>query len=104
MSTLVHVPDAMFDEALSEMVRVTRVDGLFAIGLWGGRDHEGVIAFEPERAGRFFSLRTEDRARSMLQDHGELTEFETLGRLRSPRLGVPVRRSPQRQLTTFRGW
>ena len=79
MSTLVHVPDAMFDEALSEMVRITRVDGLIAVGLWGGRDHEGVIDFEPARAGRFFSLRTEDRARSMLQDHGELTEFETWG-------------------------
>jgi SAM-dependent methyltransferase len=77
MSTLVHVPDERFDEAVAELARAVRSGGLIAVGLWGGRDREGVIDFESGRAGRFFSLRTHERARRMLGVHGDVVEFDT---------------------------
>lgn len=81
MSTLVHVPDARFDEAMSEFARAVRPGGLVAIGLWGGRDQEEVLRFDDGRAGRFFSLRTVDRARDMLGEHGEIVSTEVWGRV-----------------------
>ena len=79
MSTLVHVPDARFDEAMSEIVRVVRPGGFVAVGLWGGRDQEGVLRFDEDRPGRFFSLRTADRARAMLDRHGEIVVHDVWG-------------------------
>ena len=79
MSTLVHVPDERFDDAMSEIERVVRAGGLVAVGLWGGRDQEGVLDFEDGRSGRFFSLRTADRACAMLRAHGEMLTHEVWG-------------------------
>lgn len=79
MSTLVHVPDSRFDEALGELFRAVRCGGLIAIGTWGGRDHEGVIDSDSDQPDRFFSLRTHENARRMLGAHGDVIEFETWG-------------------------
>lgn len=79
MSTLVHVPDSRFDEALGELFRAVRCGGLIAIGMWGGRDHEGVIDSDSDRPDRFFSLRTHERARRMLEAHGDVMAFDTWG-------------------------
>lgn len=77
MSTLVHVPDSRFDEAMSELCRAVTPGGLLAVGLWGGRDREEVLHLDPSRPGRFFSLRTHRRAETMLGVHGDVERFDS---------------------------
>lgn len=77
MSTLVHVPDARFDEAMLEIRRVLRPGALLAMGLWGGFDREGVVEFDRIEPARFFSFRSHERLREMLSRHGSIELFET---------------------------
>ena len=77
MSTFVHVPDERFDEAITEMLRVVPPGALLAIGTWGGLDFEGVREFGDLRPYRFFSLRSHDRWRQLLAEHGELVSLDT---------------------------
>ncbi|HYN32582.1 MAG TPA: class I SAM-dependent methyltransferase [Ilumatobacteraceae bacterium] len=77
MSTFVHVPDDRFHEAITEMIRVVRPGALLGIGTWGGFDFEGVREFGDLRPCRFFSLRSHDRWRQLLVEHGELEVFDT---------------------------
>lgn len=77
MSTLLHVPDARLGEAMTSITSCLRPGGLFAVGLWGGPDREEVIADDHFDPPRFFSLRSHDRIRRMLGEHGHLVSFET---------------------------
>jgi SAM-dependent methyltransferase len=76
MSTLVHVPDVRFDDALIEMLRVVRPGAPLGIGTWGGFDFEGIPEFGALRPYRFFSLASHQRWHSMLSRHGQLEVFE----------------------------
>jgi SAM-dependent methyltransferase len=77
MSTLLHVPDADFDAAMRELVRVLMPGAPLAIGLWGGHDFEGSKPDDAFHPPRFFSFRTHDRVQKMLALHGELEQFHT---------------------------
>lgn len=77
MSTLLHVPDARFDEAMRSIISVLRPQAPLAIGLWGGLDRESVSDFDRISPPRFFSLRSHDRLREMLGGHGRIERFET---------------------------
>jgi SAM-dependent methyltransferase len=79
MSTLVHVPDSQFDVAV-RAIADRLVDGaLLAVGLWGGTDHEGVNEDDTIEPKRFFSRRSDQRARAMLGTVGEVERFDTWG-------------------------
>jgi SAM-dependent methyltransferase len=78
MSTLVHVPDASFDAALTELCRVIRPGAPLAIGLWGAPvDTEGVSDWDTITPKRFFSRRTDAHVRAMLDPYGRIERFET---------------------------
>ncbi len=77
MSTLLHVPDARIDEALTEVTRVLEPGAPIAIGTWGGRDHEGDQMFEGIDVPRFFSDRSDERWRAILERYGTLERFDT---------------------------
>ncbi|HWD80190.1 MAG TPA: class I SAM-dependent methyltransferase [Kribbella sp.] len=79
MSTLLHVADEDLDQALQEIVRVLRPGAPLAIGLWGdvsGGEHvwEDGTGYGP---GRFFSIRSDDGLRSVLERYGDLEEWAT---------------------------
>jgi SAM-dependent methyltransferase len=78
MSTLVHVPDARFDEAMAALVATVAPGSPIGIGLWGGFDQEGPVPDDVIQPARFFSNRSHDRAMEMLGNHGELISFETM--------------------------
>ena len=77
MSTLLHVPDAQLDSALTEVRRVLAPGAPLAIGVWGGQDFEGPSVEDDIQPPRFFALRSDARLREMLARHGELERFET---------------------------
>ncbi|RLE24640.1 MAG: class I SAM-dependent methyltransferase [Actinobacteria bacterium] len=77
MSTLLHVPDSRFDEAMQSVCAVLRPGALLAIGLWGGRDAEFVSEFDQIKPARFFSLRSHDRIAAMVGGHGSIELFDT---------------------------
>jgi len=79
MSTLLHVADEDLDSALAEIVRVLRSGAPLAIGLWGDqvggeRLWQDGTSFGPPR---FFSIRTDDEVRDMLQRHGTVEQWLT---------------------------
>ena len=76
MSTLLHVPDDRFDEALAATTSLLRPGAPLAIGLWGGRDREFVNDTDHLDPPRFFSHRSDDRAQAMLRAHGTVESFE----------------------------
>ena len=77
MSTLVHVPDARFGEALSSLVAVAVPGAPIGIGTWGGFDWEGISDRDDIVPPRFFALRTTERLRRMLAEHGDVESLET---------------------------
>ncbi|NUR98708.1 MAG: class I SAM-dependent methyltransferase [Kribbellaceae bacterium] len=79
MSTLLHVADEDLDQALREIVRVLRPGAPLAIGLWG--DVSGSERVWDDRTGygpgRFFSIRSDDGLRAVLERYGEVEEWAT---------------------------
>jgi SAM-dependent methyltransferase len=79
MSTLLHIPDAQFDAALDAIVARLEDGAPLAVGLWGGRDQEGVSERDTLDPPRFFSRRSHERIQAMLGRAGRLERFQTWG-------------------------
>lgn len=77
MSTLLHIADADFDAAMSEIVRVAGSGAPIGIGLWGGPDSEGPNERDTIQPPRFFSIRSDERLQAMLRAHGDVERFVT---------------------------
>lgn len=77
MSTLLHLPDDLFDAALDELSRVLVPSSPAAIGVWGGDDWEGEIEGEDFGPDRYFRFRSDLRLRELLARHGTVEEFTT---------------------------
>lgn len=83
MSTLLHVPDVDLHTALGEMARVLVPGSPVGIGVWGGIDAEGTRAEDVLEPRRFFSIRSDDRLRELLGEHGTIERFDTWARDRT---------------------
>lgn len=77
MSTLLHVPDARFDEAVNATTNLLQPGSPLAIGLWGGNDREFVNGDDHFDPPRFFSHRSDERVQAMLSGHGDIESFES---------------------------
>jgi len=79
MSTLLHVSNARFGEALTEIVRVLEPGAPIAIGLWGGTDieHNQHRSRDGIEVTRFFSWRSNEHLRDLLRVHVMLEDFVT---------------------------
>lgn len=78
MSTLLHVPDIDIDRVLAELIRVLQPGAPLAIGVWGGVDREGTMDDDWTEPKRFFSMRSDDHLREILERHGTVESFETV--------------------------
>jgi SAM-dependent methyltransferase len=67
MNCLVHVPKAAWPAALSAIRRVLRPEGLFYLGLYGGRDFEGVWDGDHYEPPRFFAHFRDDDLRRLVR-------------------------------------
>ena len=77
MSTLLHIPDTQIDEALREITRVLQPGAPIAIGVWGGPDSEQHRVDPHIDIPRFFSSRSDDRWRAILEQYGTLEQFDS---------------------------
>jgi SAM-dependent methyltransferase len=75
MNCLVHVPSSQIRDALGGIRRVLAPDGRCYLGVYGGRDFEGVWDddyFDPKR---FFCHRTDDDLRALVSEFFEVESF-----------------------------
>ena len=63
--------------AWAEIARGLQPGAPLAIGVWGGRDWEGLRDQDDIVPRRFFSLRSDDRLREILGRHGTVERFDT---------------------------
>ncbi|MGK0274524.1 MAG: SAM-dependent methyltransferase [Ilumatobacter sp.] len=77
MSTLLHVPDQRFDEAIRAITSLLAPGSPLAIGLWGGLDRENGKLDDHFGPPRFFSSRTDHRIQRMLGGHGLIESFDS---------------------------
>lgn len=78
MNCLVHVPRAQLPQVLTGISRVLKPDGVFYLGLYGGREYEGVWDGDYYEPKRFFSHYTDDDLRRVVTEAFYLHSFERI--------------------------
>lgn len=78
LNCLLHVPDADLPAVLDDIHRVLAPGGLFFLGVWGGRHHEGVLDTDRHEPRRFFAWRTDDALLAFAQRSFEVEDFHTV--------------------------
>ncbi|PYI51244.1 class I SAM-dependent methyltransferase [Paenibacillus flagellatus] len=77
LNCLLHVPKRELKGALEEIRRVLKPGGLFYMGVYGGKDSEGVWENDTYEPKRFFAMYTDERLRQAVSDVFEVLYFET---------------------------
>ena len=82
MNSLLHVPRALFRSALERVAGVLRPGGLFYIGIYGGRAHEGVNEQDSYVPKRWFASHTDEELVDAASSVFEVRDFHVtdLGR------------------------
>ena len=70
LNCLLHLPARELPVALGGIRAVLKPGGLFYLGLYGGKDHEGVREGDPYEPKRFFSFHTDERLREIVAGQG----------------------------------
>jgi SAM-dependent methyltransferase len=78
MNCLVHVPNADLPAVLRAVRDVLAPGGLFYVGLWGGRPHEGTIEHDQHMPKRFFARRTDKEIFEYARECFEVLDFHTV--------------------------
>jgi len=77
MNCVHHVPAADMSSVLDGFADVLVPGGLLYIGVWGGRDEEGIYDDDFYPPPRFFSLRSDATLRSVMGNRFAILEFDT---------------------------
>ena len=78
MNCLLHVPDADLPAVLTEIARVLRPGGLFFLGVYGGRDEEGLMESVGDTPPRFFSFRTKEQIENYATQFFDLVDIHVI--------------------------
>lgn len=95
LNCLLHVPNAHLPRVLDTIHRLLLPGGLFYLGVYGGESFEGIAPNDQHDPPRFFSWRSDDQLRSMVQERFEIVAFrvleeETIWRFQSVTLRRPA--------------
>lgn len=77
MSTLLHVPDSRFDDAMTAIMSLVSSGAPVGLGVWGGQDREFVNESDRFDPPRFYSHRSDERLQQMLGRHGDVERFDS---------------------------
>ena len=79
INTLLHIPKDDLRHVLKEIDSVLNANGLFYMGLYGGKDTEKeIVKIEVSDVPRFFAFHSEDYLKDTLKDYFKIINFETL--------------------------
>lgn len=76
MNTLLHVPKSDIHVVLKEVKRVLKDDGIFYLGLYGGKSSEGIYEEDFYEPKRFFACYTMDELIEILKAYFEVVICE----------------------------
>ncbi len=77
MNCIHHVPNRDLPRILAGFARVLEPGGLAYIGVWGGRDDEGIPEDDFYLPPRFFSFRSDQALTQMIEGAFDIASFET---------------------------
>lgn len=77
-NTLLHVPKKDIHIVLKEVKRVLKKNGIFYLGMYGGKCHEGIWENDTYEPKRFFSFYKKDELLAIIQDYFRVIEFEEI--------------------------
>ena len=75
LNCLLHIPDGELPAVLRGIRAVLKSGGLFYLGVYGGKDHEGVWMDDSYEPKRFFSFRTDERLREIVAGTFDVYSF-----------------------------
>ncbi|MBD2863698.1 class I SAM-dependent methyltransferase [Paenibacillus oceani] len=78
LNCLLHVPKAGLPAALKEIRRVMKPDGLLYMGVYGGRDSEGVWEQDFYEPKRFFAMYTDENLLKAVSSLFRIVYFDTV--------------------------
>ncbi|WP_282937145.1 class I SAM-dependent methyltransferase [Paenibacillus sp. RC67] len=78
LNCLLHVPKGELGLVLAEISRVVKADGLFYMGVYGGRDSEGIWEDDTYEPKRFFSFYTDEAVQEAVQPYFKLDYFRVV--------------------------
>jgi cyclopropane fatty-acyl-phospholipid synthase-like methyltransferase len=77
MNTLLHIPKSDLDQVLKGIKSILTDDGLFYMGVYGGKDSETeLVTSEVSAAPRFFSFYTKNNLKAILEKYFSIVHFE----------------------------
>ncbi len=80
MNCLLHSPKDDLPRVLEGIKRVLKPGGVFFMGVYGGKDSEGIWEGDFYEPKRFFSLYTSERLREVLERHFKIETFRCLAK------------------------
>lgn len=75
---LLHVPNSDLPRTLTAIRKVLAPGALLYIGVYGGEPFEGVLPDDWHNPPRFFSFRSDDQIRDLVESHFELIDFHVV--------------------------
>ena len=78
LNCLLHVPKKDLPKVLQALRALLQPAGLFYLGLYGGKDYEGVFPDDHHEPRRFFSFHTDEQIRQVVMEFFELLTFKAI--------------------------
>jgi len=78
LNCLIHVPKSEFDGVLEEIRKVLKPDGLFFLGMYGGKETEGIWEDDFYEPKRFFAMYKDETILEIVQRKFALVDFHTV--------------------------
>jgi SAM-dependent methyltransferase len=75
---LLHVPKKSLVGVLREIRRVLKEGGLFFLGVYGGKDSEGLWENDKHVPKRYFAFYTDEQIKAITEDYFTLRSFKTI--------------------------
>jgi len=78
LNALLHLPRSEMPIVLRDVKRVLRSEGLFFLGLHGGREYEGIYPEDNYEPKRFYCLYRDDQLQTIVGRAFEIVSFKTI--------------------------
>lgn len=78
LNCLLHVPKAELPKVLQGVESILKPSGLFYLGIYGGKDSEGIWEQDYYQPQRFFSFYTDEQIQTVVTEYFDLLYFNTV--------------------------